>query len=61
MASKLNTREVANRYKVSVYQVNYAINTGRLKAEKWGHIWVIDEADLPDQWPILRRGRRKGD
>lgn len=61
MGKKLNTRQVANRYGISMYQVIYAIITRRLKAEKWGHIYVIDEEDLPEQWPILRRGRRRGE
>lgn len=61
MGNILNTRQVAKRYNVSLYQVNYAITTHRLKAEKWGHIYVVYEKDLPDTWPILRRGRRGGE
>ena len=61
MGKKLNTREVAKKYGVSLYQVNYAISTRRLKAKKWGHIYIIDEDDLPETWPILRRGRRRGE
>jgi len=59
MGDKLNTREVAKHFGVSLYQVNYAISTRRLKAKKWGHIYTIDSDDLPDRWPVLRRGRRR--
>ena len=57
----LNTREIARMYGVSLYQVHYAILTGRIKAQKWGHIYVVYEKDLPDKWPVFRKGRgRRG-
>lgn len=59
MGNNLNTRQVAERYGISMYQVHYAISTKRLKAVKWGHIYVIKEEDLPERWPIIRRGRRR--
>lgn len=59
---KLTIRQVAKRYNKSHYQALYAVSKGLIKAEKLGWFWVIDEKDLPDQWPIKGRGRkRKGD
>jgi excisionase family DNA binding protein len=42
----LTTLEVADRFGVTPFAVAYWIRNGRLKAQKLGKTWVIDEADL---------------
>lgn len=55
--TKLNVRQVAQKYNKSHYQVVYAFSKGLIPATKWGWIWVVDESDLPEKWPIKGRGR----
>jgi excisionase family DNA binding protein len=42
----LTTSEVAERLGVTRWRVNALIQAGRLKAEKKGQIYLIDERDL---------------
>lgn len=53
----LNVRQVARRYNKTPYQVTYAFSKGLIEAEKWGWIWIVDEKNLPEQWPIKGAGR----
>lgn len=44
----LTTSEAAERLGVTRFRVNALIKSGRLKAEKKGQIYLIDERDLKD-------------
>jgi excisionase family DNA binding protein len=44
----LTTSEVAERLGVTRWRVNALIKAGRLKAEKKGQIYLVDERDLKD-------------
>jgi len=44
----LTTSEAAERLGVTRWRVNALIQSGRLKAEKKGQIYLIDERDLKD-------------
>jgi excisionase family DNA binding protein len=46
------TKEVADRYGVTISDVQYAIKRGHIQAYKLGgYFWVIHEDDLPKTWP----------
>jgi excisionase family DNA binding protein len=48
----LTTSEAADRLGVTRWRVNALIQAGRLKAEKKGQIYLIDERDLA---PVMDR------
>lgn len=55
----LNTHEVAKLYGVEYRSVLYAVSQKKLKAKKYGWVWLFDEKKLPKEWPI-REKRKKG-
>lgn len=44
----LTTSEVAERLSVTRWRVNALIRDKRLKAERYGQVWLVDEKDLKD-------------
>lgn len=48
----LTTRQVAEKFGVTVKDVQYQIKRGRIKAYRFGnYFYVVDQRDLPDKWP----------
>jgi excisionase family DNA binding protein len=43
---KLTAKQVAERLNVNDSRVRQLINSGKLPAEKYGNLWLIDEKDL---------------
>jgi excisionase family DNA binding protein len=48
-AKLLTTSEVAEKLGVTRWRVSQLIKAGRLKAEKFGQIYLIKEEDLTDE------------
>jgi excisionase family DNA binding protein len=44
--TKLTAKQVAEKLNVNDSRVRQLINSGRLPAEKYGNLWLIDEKDL---------------
>ena len=59
MPRQLFVKDLMAKYNKTYHQVTYALMTGRIPAQKFGWIWIIDPSDLPEQWPIKRK--QKGD
>ena len=53
----LTTSEVAERLGVTRWRVSQIIQSGKLKAEKFGQIYLINEADLKDVLERPKAGR----
>lgn len=51
MSNYIQFREVMKKYKKTYSQVKYAVETGRLEAEKIGWVWIFDVGKLPSEWP----------
>lgn len=47
----LSTRQVAERFGVSIRNVQYYIRRGILRAGKVDYVYLVHEADLPNEWP----------
>jgi excisionase family DNA binding protein len=43
---KLTAKQVAEKLNVNDSRVRQLINSGKLPAEKYGNLWLIDEKDL---------------
>lgn len=51
----LTTKQVAEHYGVDPRQVTYARKRGKLKAMKFGWMWMFPAAELPSVWPIRKK------
>ncbi len=59
---KLTAKQVAERLNVNDSRVRQLINSGKLPAEKYGNLWLIDEKDLElvkDRKPTGRPPKNK--
>lgn len=54
----LTSRQVADRYGVTIQEVHYALRSKKLRAQKAGWIWIFPAEDLPEEWPIERFNRK---
>lgn len=60
---KLTAKQVAEKLNVNDSRVRQLINSGKLPAEKYGNLWLIDEKDLElvkDRKPTGRPPKAKG-
>jgi hypothetical protein len=47
----MTTRDVAEHFGITPGQVLREIRLGRLKARRFGWVYVIKATDLPESWP----------
>lgn len=55
MEQVLTSRQVADRYGVSIADVHYALRRGKITANKAGWIYLFPAEKLPEKWPIAKR------
>jgi excisionase family DNA binding protein len=59
---KLTAKQAAEKLNVNDSRIRQLINSGKLPAEKYGNLWLIDEKDLAlvkDRKPTGRPPKKK--
>ena len=55
MEEVMSSRQVADRYGVSLQEVHYALRREKLVAFKAGWVYLFPVKDLPEKWPVNKR------